>query len=65
MSIASYEGQIENGQIRLKTPVKLPEHAQVVVVVIAPDSEHPHWMPSPRLVNRKDAARFKMEVTKD
>lgn len=37
MSIATFQGRIENGQIRLANDVRLPERATVYVVV--PDAE--------------------------
>ena len=33
MTIATYEGVVEKGKIRLKSRVKLPENAKVYVVV--------------------------------
>ncbi len=36
MSVITYEGRIEHGQIRLKDAVALPEGAQVYVVVAKP-----------------------------
>ena len=36
MKVATYEATVENGQIRLSEPVRLPEHAKVFVVVPEP-----------------------------
>lgn len=36
MSVITYEGRVERGQIRLKEAPALPEGAQVYVVVAAP-----------------------------
>ena len=33
MKVATDEATVENGQIRLSEPVRLPEHAKVFVVV--------------------------------
>ena len=33
MKIATYEATVENGQIKLSEPVRLPERAKVYVVV--------------------------------
>jgi hypothetical protein len=62
MSVVTYEGIVENGQIRLNTEVRLPEHAKVYVIV--PDGRD---LPvarviSPRLADPRDAAKFKMEI---
>lgn len=37
MGVVAFEGSVENGQIRLKGDVRLPEHTRVLVVV--PDVE--------------------------
>lgn len=37
MSVTTYQGTIENGQVRLAGDVRLPENARVYVVV--PDAE--------------------------
>ena len=37
MSVATFKGVVENGQVRLASDVRLPEHATVYVVV--PDTE--------------------------
>ena len=33
MSVVTYEGIVENGQIRLTTEARLPEHAKAYVIV--------------------------------
>ncbi len=38
MSVTTFQGTVENGQIRLAADVQLPERAKVYVVV--PDLEH-------------------------
>ena len=37
MSVVTYQGTVENGQVRLAGDIRLPEHARVYVVV--PDIE--------------------------
>ena len=37
MSVTTYQGTVENGQVRLAEDVRLPENAKVYVVV--PDAE--------------------------
>ena len=66
MSIATYEGVVEKGRIRLKAGVKLPENTKVYIIVpeLQLDEKKVIRMLTPRLVNRKQAADFKMQVTK-
>ncbi len=66
MTITTYEGIVEKGKIRLKAGVKLPENAKVYVIVadLKLDEKKAIRMLTPRLVNRKQAADFKMQVTK-
>lgn len=62
MTISTYEGFVEHGQIRLRTPVTLPENATVYVVVldvVAPRTAH---IDSPRLARAVDALQFRKEV---
>lgn len=62
MSVITFEGFIENGQIRLLGDTRLPERARVYVVV--PESPKP--MPrihSPRLADPSQLPEFTMEVT--
>ena len=60
-----YEGIVEDGKIRLKANVKLPENTKVYIIVpdLKVDKKRAVQILSPRLVHRMDAARFKMEVT--
>jgi len=62
MPISTFEGVVENGQIRLRDDVTLPEQTRVYVVI--PDFEpapraHVH---SPRLVHREQAAEFAKQI---
>ena len=58
MQVATYEGRVVNGAIRLDDNVILPENCRVIVIL--PDIRLVS-MPSVRLVNPKDAAALKME----
>ena len=62
MAILTVEGIVENGQIRLRDPVALPEHAKVYVVI--PDTETVPFARaySPRLVHPEQAADFTKQV---
>jgi hypothetical protein len=62
MAISTFEGVVENGQIRLRDEVKLPEHAKVYVVIPDLELEHPVRIYSPRLVHREQAEKFTMQV---
>jgi hypothetical protein len=63
MKVATYEATVENGQIRLSEPVRLPEHAKVFVVVPGGEEVLPFHVASPRLVRPELAADFVKEVT--
>ena len=62
MAISTFEGIIENGQIRLREDVSLPEHAKVYVVIpdfeVAPQAH----VYSPRLVHPQQAADFVKQI---
>ena len=62
MSVVTYEGIVENGQIRLNTGTRLPEHAKVYVIV--PDGRDllVARVVSPCLADPRNAAKFKMEI---
>ncbi len=62
MAVSTFEGVVENGQIRLPESITLPDRTRVYVVI--PDFEttrqaHVH---SPRLVHPEQAADFAKEV---
>jgi hypothetical protein len=62
MTISTYEGFVEHGQIRLRSPVTLPENATVYVVV--PDAAAPRaaHIYSPRLANPAEALQVRKQV---
>ena len=67
-TVRTYEGVVENGQIRLHAEVRLPENAQVFVVVPKTFDERPPQIHSPRLVDRsqvEDFGKLVMEVDED
>jgi hypothetical protein len=63
MAIATYEGVVEKGKIRLKTGVHLPDKTKVYVVVPEIQAKKTAKVTSPRLVHRKQIADFKMEIS--
>ncbi|MDT5294593.1 MAG: hypothetical protein QOJ76_1473 [Acidobacteriota bacterium] len=63
MSAATFEGVVEQGQIKLNSDVRLPEGTKVYIVV--PDielEEKGMHLRSPRLPHPEQAADFEMEV---
>jgi hypothetical protein len=65
MQVTTFEGVVENGQIRLATGLRLPEKTKVYVVV--PDLEFKPGARifSPRLVHAEQAKDFKKVVVED
>ena len=61
MKIETYEGTVENGQIRLTGDVRLPEKAKVYVVIPGVETRPVAYVGSPRLVHPEQAADFKKE----
>lgn len=62
MSATTFEGVIENGQVRLPPGVILPERQTVLVVVPDVGPAPAGRLPGARLADPKDAARFEMKV---
>jgi hypothetical protein len=60
MSIATFEGIVENGQIQLKSNIRLPDKTKVYVVVPDIQVEQVAHVFSPRLAHLEQAADFKM-----
>ncbi len=61
MSVQTFEGLVENGQIRLLDQATLPEKTRVYVVVPEASGKEPRlW--SPRLADPAEAAQFEMQV---
>jgi hypothetical protein len=62
MIVNAIEGIVENGAIRLRDDVNLPENTRVFVVVVdQPDRPVAH-IRSPRLAHREDAIHFRKQV---
>ena len=62
MSVITLEGFVDQGQIRLKDNVRLPESTKVYVVVPDFQMEQVARIYSPRLARPEQAADFKMEI---
>jgi hypothetical protein len=67
MAITAYEGVVEKGAIRLKSSVRLPENMKVFVIVPELQAEQKKSVRvlTPRLVHRRQAAEFKMKISKE
>jgi hypothetical protein len=62
MAILTVEGIVENGQIRLRDNVTLPEHTKVYVVVPDIAAAPQAHVYSPRLVHPEQAADFAKQI---
>lgn len=65
MKVETFQGTVENGQIRLPPDVHLPEKATVYVVVPGVEVPQTSYIGSPRLAHPEQAADFKKEVVED
>ena len=65
MSIATYQAVVDQGQIRLKDKVRLPEQATVYVIVPEFQAEQVVNILSPRLVHPEEAEDFVLEVIEE
>ena len=65
MSVTTFEGVVENGQIHLAGDVCLPDKAKVYVIVPNGAPPPPAFIASPRLAHPKDAVAFKKEVIQE
>lgn len=62
MTISAFEGVVENGQIRLRDKVTLPENAKVYVVIPGPEAAPKAHVYTPRLVHQEQAGDFAKQV---
>jgi hypothetical protein len=62
MAILTFEGRVENGQIRLHEDVALPDHTKVYVVVPDFETAARACVYSPRLAHPGQAADLPKEV---
>jgi len=62
MAILTVEGVVENGQIRLRDNVTLPEHTKVYVVIPDVATAPQAQVYSPRLVHPEQAADFAKQI---
>jgi hypothetical protein len=62
MAISTFEGVVENGAIRLRGNVTLPENTRVYVVVPDVQAGPCANVPSPRLAHPEQAGDFAKEI---
>jgi len=65
MSVITIEGITKNGQIKLKTNIRLPDDTKVYVVVPDIEVEQIAHIYSPRLAHREQASDFEMEIIEE
>ncbi len=65
MSIATFEGVVEHGQIRLTGDVHLPDNTKVYVIIPGMQVEQIAYVVSPRLARPEQAADFVLEVIEE
>jgi hypothetical protein len=63
MSVATFEGIVEDGQIRLKGDVQLPDKAKVYVLVPGMVVRPVARIVTPRLAHPEQAADFELNVS--
>jgi len=61
INLLTFEGIVENGQVRLTDPIRLTEGAHVLVIVAQTEREKLARIYSPRLLNRSELRDFEME----
>ena len=62
MNIATFEGIVDHGQIRLNTSIRLPDKTKVYVVVPDLHLEQVAHLFTPRLTHPEQLVDFKMEI---
>jgi len=65
MAILTIEGVVENGQIRLRDNVVLPEHTKVYVVIPEMETAPLAHVSSPRLAHPEQAPDFAKQVIEE
>lgn len=64
MSVTTFEGIVEDGQIRLKGDIRLPDRAKVFVIVPEMPGRPVAHVVTPRLAHPEQAVDFKLEVNR-
>lgn len=62
MNVATFEGIVENGQIKLPKNVRVPERTKVYVVIPGVGQPGAMRLMSPRVAHPEQAKDFKMTI---
>ncbi len=65
MKVTTYQGTVENGQIKLPANIRLPEKTKVYVVIPDQEAVPISYIGSPRLVDREQEKDFQKEVIEE
>jgi len=65
MKVTTFEGVVENGQIRLPAGVRLPDKAKVYVVIPDLEVRPVAYIGSPRLAHPEQITDFRKEVAEE
>jgi len=65
MKIATYEGVIENGKVRLIENIRLPEKRKVYIIIPDLEEQPIAHIGSPRLLHPEQMDDFKKEVLEE
>ena len=65
MSVATFEGIIENGKIKLPDSIRVPERTKVYVIIPGVSQPGPMRIMSPRLAHPEQAKDFELTVIPD
>lgn len=63
--VATYEGVIENGFVKLPESARIPDKTRVYVLVPGDEATRAPFIGSPRLVDRETASDFQKQVIED
>lgn len=65
MKVTTFEGIVENGQVRLPPDVRLPEKTKVYIVIPDLETGGAAYVGSPRLAHPEQAMDFEKEVVQE
>lgn len=63
--LATFEGVVENGQVKLPPNADIPDKTRVYVLVQDVETQRTPHIASPRLVHPEQAEDFEMQVIED
>ncbi len=65
MGVVTLEGVVEQGQIRLKSELRLPDNTKVYVVIPGIQVQQMAYIFTPRLAHPEQVADFKLEIIEE